>query len=47
MALLSNLYDHDHVVSTAAEKARLAPFAEAVDMENFWILSRRHQKFRR
>jgi adenosylhomocysteine nucleosidase len=36
---IESLLTTDHVVSTAAEKARLAPFAEAVDMETFWILS--------
>jgi adenosylhomocysteine nucleosidase len=36
---IESLLTTDHVVSTTAEKARLAPFAEAVDMETFWILS--------
>jgi adenosylhomocysteine nucleosidase len=36
---IESLLTTDHVVNTAAEKARLAPFAEAVDMETFWILS--------
>jgi nucleoside phosphorylase len=29
----------DHVVSTAEEKSKLAPFAEAVDMESFSVLA--------
>ena len=32
----------DHVVRTAEEKAQLAPFADAVDMESFAILSAAH-----
>lgn len=29
----------DHIIGTAEEKARLAPFADAVDMESFAVLS--------
>ena len=34
----------DHLVGTAAEKSRLSPFAEAVDMESYAILSVAHRK---
>jgi adenosylhomocysteine nucleosidase len=36
---ISTLLTADHVVNTAAEKQRLSPFAEAVDMESFSILN--------
>src|SRR5450432_3547599 len=36
---ISTLLTADHVVNTAAEKERLSPFAEAVDMESFAILN--------
>ncbi|MEQ1472892.1 MAG: hypothetical protein ABLQ96_03670 [Candidatus Acidiferrum sp.] len=36
---VETLLTADHVVNTAEEKARLAPFGEAVDMESFAILS--------
>jgi adenosylhomocysteine nucleosidase len=36
---VETLLTADHVVSTAEEKARLAPFGEAVDMESFAILN--------
>ncbi len=36
---VETLLTADHVVSTAEEKARLAPFGEAVDMESFAILT--------
>lgn len=35
---IQSLLTADHVVNTAEEKARLAPFAEAVDMESFAIM---------
>jgi adenosylhomocysteine nucleosidase len=41
---VETLLTTDHVVSTAQEKARLAPFGEAVDMESFAILSAAHSK---
>jgi len=34
----------DKIVATAEEKARLAPFADAVDMESFAILSVAHER---
>jgi adenosylhomocysteine nucleosidase len=34
----------DHLVGTAAEKSRLSPFAEAVDMESYAILSVARQR---
>lgn len=37
--LIPTLLTADHVVNTAAEKARLSPFAPAVDMETFSILN--------
>lgn len=36
---ISTLLTTDHVVNTAAEKERLSPFADAVDMESFSILN--------
>ena len=36
------LLTSDHLVRTAGEKAQLAPFADAVDMESFAILSAAH-----
>jgi adenosylhomocysteine nucleosidase len=36
---IPTLLTADHVVNTAAEKERLSPFAEAVDMESFFILN--------
>lgn len=36
---VETLLTADHVVSTVEEKARLAPFGEAVDMESFAILT--------
>jgi adenosylhomocysteine nucleosidase len=36
---IPTLLTADHVVNTAAEKERLSPFAEAVDMETFSILN--------
>jgi adenosylhomocysteine nucleosidase len=36
---IQTLLTTDHVVNTAAEKERLAPFAEAIDMESFAVLS--------
>jgi adenosylhomocysteine nucleosidase len=36
---IQSLLTADHVVNTAEEKSRLAPFAEAVDMESFAILN--------
>ena len=36
---IATLLTADHVVNTAAEKQRLSPFAEAVDMETFSILN--------
>lgn len=35
---IQTLLTSDHLVNTAAEKTRLSPFAEAVDMESFAIL---------
>ncbi|MEQ1354723.1 MAG: hypothetical protein ABLT11_11930, partial [Candidatus Acidiferrum sp.] len=36
---IATLLTADHVANTAAEKERLSPFAEAVDMESFAILN--------
>jgi adenosylhomocysteine nucleosidase len=41
---VETLLTADHVVSTAEEKARLAPFGEAVDMESFAILTAARSK---
>ena len=43
-ARISTLLTSDHVVTTAEEKRRLAPFAEAVDMESFAILREAREK---
>jgi len=41
---ITALLTADHVVATAEEKAALAPFAEAVDMESYSILAASREK---
>jgi adenosylhomocysteine nucleosidase len=41
---IAALLTTDHVVATAEEKAALAPFAEAVDMESYFILAASREK---
>jgi len=41
---IATLLTADHVVRTAEEKASLAPFAEAVDMESYSIVAVAHAK---
>ena len=41
---IKTLLTVDHLVGTGAEKSRLSPFAEAVDMESYAILSVAHDR---
>lgn len=39
---VANFYTADHMVVTSAEKARLSPLADAVDMESFDVIREAH-----